>query len=81
MFLALANTVQSGFATGSGVEPDALRAVILTAGGGVILTVAAWLMFQIFDAYKDQRVTVADAVWGTLKTAVIASLLLWAMFS
>lgn len=74
------SSISDGFTAGSGVRPDTLRVTILAISVGVILAIAAWLIAQIFDAYKDDRATVADAVWGTVKTAVLVSLLLWAVF-
>lgn len=79
--VVVARAMHEGFTSGAGVDPDTLRVMVLTISTGLVFVIAAWIGLQILDAYKDERITVADAVWGTVKTAVVVSLLLFAMFS
>lgn len=76
----MSDALRDGFTAGSGVAPDTLRVTIVTLAVGAVLLVAGWLLNQLLQAYQDERVTVADAVWGAVKTAVLVSLLLWAVF-
>jgi integrating conjugative element protein (TIGR03758 family) len=77
----VSSAMRDAFRTGSGVDPYTLRVVVLTVAVGVVFLIAGWFISQIFDAYKNDRVTVADAIWGTVKTGVLVALLLWTMFS
>lgn len=73
-------TMASAFEAGSGVNPSVLKVTIQLIATGVILLVFAWVLFQIFTAYQNNRATVAEAVTSSLKATVILCLLVTVVF-
>lgn len=73
-------TMSAAFEVGSGVSPTALRSTVQLIASGVILMVFAWAMLAIFNAYKEERATLAGATWAALKVVVILGVLFFAVF-
>ena len=74
------NTIQQGFTVGSGVAPESLRVSILLIASGVTLTVCAWLILQLFKAYKDEQIGITEAIWGALKVTIVLGFLFSTIF-
>ena len=70
----------AAFTLGSGVDPGTLRLMLQLIATGVIVLVFAWINLQIFQSYKSDRVSTADAIWGSLKATVILSMLFVVIF-
>ncbi|MFN3493253.1 MAG: DUF3262 family protein [Hydrogenophaga sp.] len=66
----------SAFTLGSGVDPDALRRTLQLLATGVIVLIFAWINLQIFQSFKSDRASTAEATWGSLKATAILCLLL-----
>lgn len=73
-------SMAAAFEAGSGVDPSALRISIQLIVMGVIFLVFAWVMSQIFSAYRSDRATVSEAVTSSLKATVILCLLVTVLF-
>ena len=73
-------SMAAAFEAGSGVDPSALRISIQLIVMGVIFLVFAWVMSQIFSAYRSDRATVSEAVTSSLKATVILCLLVTVIF-
>jgi integrating conjugative element protein (TIGR03758 family) len=73
-------TMSAAFEVGSGVSPTVLRTTVLLIASGVIVMVFAWTMLGIFNAYKEERATLADATWAALKVVLFMSFLFYAVF-
>ena len=65
----------AGFLAGSGVDPHVLKVVLMTIASAVILTVFAWFLLQLTNAYKDERLKAAEVFEGGIKAVVILMVL------
>ena len=74
------NTIQNGFTVGSGATTEALRLNLLLIASGITLLICAWLILQLFKAYKDGQISTSDAIWGALKVTLVLCFLLTTFF-
>jgi integrating conjugative element protein (TIGR03758 family) len=72
--------MKDGFQAGSGVDPTTMKATLTMIGSGVIFLVFAYLMLGIFNAYRDERLSPGEAIWGGTKLLILLSLMLWVVF-
>lgn len=73
-------TMSAAFEAGSGVSPTALKLTVQLIASGVILMVFAWAMLGIFNAFKDERASLATVTWTALKLMAILAVLFFALF-
>ena len=78
--MSSSNTTQQGFTVGSGVDPATLRLNILLIASGVTLTICAWMILQLFKSYKDDQISISEAIWGALKVTIVLCFLLTTIF-
>lgn len=76
----MSEVLRSAFEQGSGVDPRAFRLMVQLLATGVIVMVFAWVNLQIFQSYRNDRCTAADAIWSSLKATAILSTLFVVVF-
>jgi integrating conjugative element protein (TIGR03758 family) len=74
------DAMRQGFLSGSGVDPETLRLTIQMIACGVILLVFAYCIQQIFVAYSNERIDTSQAIWNTIKLAVVMGFLFFELF-
>jgi integrating conjugative element protein (TIGR03758 family) len=68
--------MRAGFLAGSGVDPSAMKLVIVSLGAGAVLLVVAWIVLQLIVAHNEERLTPAQALMGVVKTVVVVCVLI-----
>jgi integrating conjugative element protein (TIGR03758 family) len=74
------SSMAAAFQVGSGVNPGLMKAMLQLIAMGVILTIFAWVIYQLFTAYQADRATVPEMVMGSIKATVIFCLLATVVF-
>lgn len=74
------SSMATAFQVGSGVNPSLMKGTLQLIAMGVILTIFAWVIFQLFTAYQVGRATVPEMVMGSIKATVIFCLLATVVF-
>jgi len=67
----------SAFASGSGgIDPGAMKAVLLTTTGGAFMLVLAWIIGRLWHAQQDERITPGEFMGAVMTLAAVVTFLL-----
>ncbi|GKS92645.1 DUF3262 family protein [Acidovorax sp. SUPP2539] len=70
-------TMREAFRTGSGADPATFKTTLTLIVSAVVLTFFAWIVMQLMDAYRHERVTAVQATIAGVKAMVLLSLVLY----
>jgi integrating conjugative element protein (TIGR03758 family) len=72
--------MNTGFSTGSGLDPGLMHVSVQTIATGVIFLIFGWVVLQITVAYSREDITAAQAMQASLKATVVLTILIAMVF-
>jgi len=69
--------MRNAFMSGSGVDPAVLKTTLTLIVVATCLTVGAWVVLQLIDAYRNDDITSSEVTLGCVKLIVLLSLVFY----
>jgi hypothetical protein len=72
-------TMAAGFAAGAGVDPARVKLVLLCVCAAAVLAIGVWIVGQLIEAYRSERVETTEVVTASVSLVVLLLMALLAL--